>query len=129
MSSILNNSFIDMSFDESSKIITSIWKTAPSSEELRSSMTTKKEFAKKNKVGKLFFDPTNLGAISPDDQQWLFQEFIGSIISEVGSLKIANVVPNDVFTKMSLEEILTVAPGLEFQYFDDKQKAINWLMS
>ena len=127
MEQVLNTPYVNIDYLPEQKVISCVWKTSPSSAELHSAMHKELEYVKKHKTGRLFFDPTHLGAVSPEDQAWLFGTFIQEVVGAAGSCKIANVVPNDIFTQMSLDEILKEGPGTAFQFFDDKDKALNWL--
>ena len=119
--------FVEIKYIAASKTLKCVWLTTPSSQELREAMEYELDLAKKNKANRLFFDPTHLGAISVDDQKWLNEYFIGSIIESQGSVKIANLVPENIFTSLSLDEVLTSLPTLSAQFFDNETKALAWL--
>lgn len=129
MQTVFKTPYVDIQFHEDSKVVSCEWLTNPSSVELHEAMNKELEVVKAHKTGKLFFDPTHLGAVSLDGQASLFGTFIQEVVNASGSCKIANVVPTDIFTQMSLEEVLKEGPNTSFQYFDSKAKAINWLAS
>lgn len=120
-------SFAEIEHVAASRSLKCTWLVPPTSEELRNAMNFELDLVKAKKVNRLFFDPTNLGAISVDDQRWLNEHFIGSVIETHGSVKIANLVPTDIFTSLSLDEVLTSLPNLQSQFFDNEAKAFAWL--
>jgi len=122
-----DNAVITMSYSPDNKIITSIWKKNPVSSQLKEAMEFKITMAKKYQTGRLYFDPTNMGTLNNEDEKWLSEFFIPNIISSAGFAKIANVVPLDVYTKISRQEILRTTARMSFWYFDNRDNALAWL--
>jgi hypothetical protein len=122
-----NNSAVKMKYSPENKIISGFWKKNPASNEIREAMEYTIRIAKEHQTGRLFYDPANLGTIHDNDKHWITQVFIPQIISAVGYVKIANVVPIDVFTKISRQEILTASSRMSSWYFDSDENAIEWL--
>lgn len=129
MQTVIKAPYVDIQWHEDHQVISCEWITNPSSKELHDAMEAELDAVRKHSCGRLFFDPTHLGAVSPEDQAWLFGTFIQEVVQSAGSCKIANVVPTDIFTQMSLDEVLKEGPQTSFQYFDSKEKALQWLAS
>jgi hypothetical protein len=123
----LNNTVIKITYNSDNGIISSFWKKRPESDQIKEAMEYKVSIARKYQTGRLYFDPTNLGSINDDDKNWIKNIFIPKIISAAGYAKIANVVPLDIFTKISRQEILTTAARMSNWYFDNEENAIKWL--
>ena len=71
--------------------------------------------------------------LTPDLQEWLLKNITEKIVQKVGVKKIAYLIPKDILTKLGLEQLINKA-NIEIKniirlYFDDYQKAIDWLRS
>jgi len=65
--------------------------------------------------------------IAPELQQWADREFSSQI--DIFSKKSALIMPKDIFASVATQQTAEEknASKLTIQYFDDEQKALNWL--
>ena len=127
---ILNNEYIELSYDKQSEIITLIWKEVVTSEEYRKAFSVILDAVIENKIPRYLADTSNQGEISPIDRKWLETEIIPKAIK--GGLKyIATVLKKDAFKKYYLSKVQkkSTSEGIAFEMFDDIDKAKEWLLS
>lgn len=73
--------------------------------------------------------------ISPENQHWLMEEYIPALekIMHGKQVKQARIIHGDIFNKMSTSSLATqlqnVHSPLVLKDFDDKNAAIQWLVS
>ncbi len=123
--------FFQARYDEQLDAIVETWCTAPTSEEFRIGMNKIIDLMKANQTGALIGDTRELGAMSEEDQQWSFTDWLTRAL-EVGYHSFAVIVSSDVFAQMSVEDTLTEVQAkttVTIQYFDDEEKAREWIES
>ncbi len=102
------------------------WLTAPTSVEFRNGMDKLFETIRQTKTGKVVTDTRNLGAISTEDQTWSNTDWLSKAVG-AGYNQIAIVISPDIFTQMSVEDIMSQVQGLKIGYFDTVEKAAEWI--
>ena len=123
------NGFIKLDYDQNIDCIVSEWLTPPTSSEFREGMHASIEMMKEFKTGKLISDTTNLGAMSPEDMEWSSTEWVAEAL-KVGYHKFACILPQDIFTLMSVQETMDkVKPDqlVDVKYFSDRKEAEKWM--
>lgn len=86
---------------------------------------------KEHKTGKILSNVTQLGPLSNEDQEWTVFDWLPRA-EAIGYNSIANVIAEDIFGKMAIENIMDNAAdksAAKTNYFDDEEKAIEWLAS
>ena len=126
MISYLDNSYVAIQYNESTNSVEIHWKTPPTSEEFREGMNHAIEAMKKHQTGALLSDTTNLGALSEEDQQWSYTDWLQRALA-VGYHSFAVVVSPDIFAQMSVEDTLSQVQNLTIQYFDTVAEGQSWL--
>jgi len=122
------DSYAEVTYDQAANAVTIVWTTSPTSEEFRTGMNKLIEAMETHKTGRLLTDSRNLGAISEEDQAWSLGEWVEKA-NKVGYEKLAIIISKDIFSKMSVEDIMdNVNEGVSFQYFDDTETARAWLV-
>lgn len=89
------------------------------------------EMMEEHKIGKILSDVTQLGPLSKQDEEWCIDDWLPRALS-VGYSSIANIIAEDIFGKMAIEDILNNAAEkspIKMQYFEDEEKAAKWLAS
>ena len=77
-------------------------------------------------LNEILFDPRNLGSFRKEFKEWCDTDWFPRALS-YGLKRIANLLPTSELAKMSLDQILTKVDNFESQYFDDFDKAAEWL--
>ncbi|HEY9008554.1 MAG TPA: hypothetical protein VIM75_20590 [Ohtaekwangia sp.] len=109
-------------------ILIATWKVAPTSAEFRNGMMAMIKAMEHFKTGRLVYDVTHKGALLEEDQVWAATEWRTQAVA-VGHSKVAFVVPEDVFTNMSMEDMMEKADKeVSFAYFGRKEDAIRWVI-
>mgnify|MGYP005753941341 CR=1 FL=1 len=69
--------------------------------------------------------------ISPEDREWTASTVVSKIVGELNLQKIAIVEPVNIFTRISLmqmmERLSSASSRIEVQFFEKKHNARNWL--
>lgn len=65
--------------------------------------------------------------IVPELQDWYNQEITPRTF-EAGMRKIAFIVPEEIFSEVSIEQIFNDQEEVIFQYFDNEENAQSWLV-
>jgi formate dehydrogenase maturation protein FdhE len=89
------------------------------------------EMIEEHKTGKILSNVTQLGPLSDDDQKWCIDSWLPRALA-VGYSSVANVIAEDIFGKMAVDDILNNAAEkspIKMQYFEDEEKATEWLAS
>lgn len=118
--------YITVKYDPVHHIVISISKLSPTSKEFRDGMMAMLGAMQHFKAGRVVCDVTNLGALLEEDQTWAAKEWRPLAVA-VGHSKAAFVVPDDVFTNMSMEDMMAQADkDVSFGYFNRMEDAIRW---
>lgn len=115
----------------SSDIASIHWKGYASSEEFQTGMNKLLEFMQNQPVTKILSDTRDFGVITPSDQQWVIENWLPAAL-KTGYNRIAIVVPSDVFSQISIDSVMEEAKKeapVNDRYFDNTDKAIEWLQS
>lgn len=69
--------------------------------------------------------------ISPEDREWTASTVVNKIVDELNLQKIAIVEPVNIFTRISLiqmmERLSSASSDIEVQFFEKKHNACSWL--
>jgi hypothetical protein len=108
-------------------VLIATWKVTPTSAEFRTGMMTMLSAIEHFKTGRLVYDATHSGAILEEDRTWAATEWQALAIA-AGHSKVAFLLPDDVFTNMTMEDIMEKADKhVSFAYFSRKEDAIQWV--
>ena len=123
--SFFDSSFVCVECDSGTALVKQHWKVNAASMEFREGMTRTIQAIKDHQGSALLMDATQLGALSEDDQQWTAQEWLPQA-KEGGCQKVAAIVSDDVFNKMSVEDAFEQFEGVETAVFEHPDEALNW---
>ncbi|MFC5469111.1 hypothetical protein ACFPPD_10300 [Cohnella suwonensis] len=116
-----------VSWNETVKAVVIEWKGFALGEQYRTPLNKLLELAVQKQSNKVLYDTRKLSAISPDDQNWVAQDWYARSL-EAGLKYSAAVIPIKVIAKSSLNRMVS---GLEVsnpsEEFDDIDEAIQWL--
>ena len=78
------------------------------------------------KTGKVVVDASQLGALSPEDQEWSVTSWVNKAV-RAGYSHQATVVSKDIFSKMPRSEKLSNIGILTFAVFESFEDAVRWM--
>jgi len=123
-----------INFDEKNKIINPVWLEASAEltdEIYKMEMERYTEFVEKYSALYALVNCFNLKyAISPTVQEWT-NENLFPRIHAVGQRHVAILMPSEIITQLSLEQIMEESNGLQFKtaYFGNEEEAIKWFFN
>ena len=109
-------------------ILIATWKVAPTSGEFRNGMMAMIEAMDHFKTGRIVYDVVYMGAILEEDQAWAATEWRALAVA-VGHSKVAFILPGDIFTNRSMEDMMEKADKeVSFAYFKRMEDAVRWVV-
>ncbi|MHA7963372.1 hypothetical protein ACX93W_04430 [Paenibacillus sp. CAU 1782] len=118
-----------VTWNEENKVVVLQWKSFAKGEQYRTPLNKVLELAVQKRTNKALYDSRHLAVISPDDQEWVAQEwYLRSM--EAGIKYSALIVPHKAIAKSSANRMLS---GMDIsnptQEFHDIDEAFHWLKS
>jgi hypothetical protein len=131
METLLQNDMTRIAIDRSNGLITNTWLRPVEHKEILDTAERLYQFLKETKTDKLLLNALILGKLLPHTKEWLSTTFYKSL-SEVGITKLARVLPENLFNRLSFESVLTRAEALgtvnfEVRNFTNNEAALRWL--
>jgi hypothetical protein len=128
MTTYFDTDYKTIQYDSNHHILIGTWKLPPTSAEYRTGMMAMIDAMEKFKTGRLVYDAINLGIILQEDQQWSAKEW-RSLAVAVGHSKVSFLLSEDIFSKMSTEDMMSEADNdVSYAYFNRMQDAIRWVV-
>lgn len=126
MAVYFDSDYKKIEYDEQHRVLIATWKLSPTSEEFRSGMMAMLDAMKQFNVGRLVYDVIPLGVLLEEDSIWAATEWREKAIA-LGRSKVAFVLPDDVFTAMSVESMMEKDDReVPIAYFKRMEDAIRW---
>lgn len=120
--------YITIRYHTAHHILVVKWILPPTSKEFRNGMMVILEAMKHFKAGRMVSDVINLGAILEEDQVWAATEW-RALAVPAGYSKVAFILSDDVFTNMSMDDMLSKADkDVSSAYFNRMEDAIRWVI-
>lgn len=120
--------YITVKYDPVHHIVVSIVKVPPTSKEFRDGMMAILGAMQRFKAGRVVCDVVGLGAMLEEDQIWTVKEWRPLAVA-AGHSKAAFIVPDDIFTNMSMDDMLSMADkDVSTAYFNRMEDAIRWVI-
>jgi len=119
----------DIDYNADVQCVQITWKGYASSKDFRNPLNAGLDILKENQAERWMANTKNLGVISPEDQDWTSNNWFPRAI-EAGSKKMALIKPSDVFSQISIEDIMEEArkaEPLEDKFFEQMEEALSWL--
>jgi hypothetical protein len=131
LETLLQNDMTRITIDRSKGLITNTWLRPVEHQEILDTAERLYQFLKETKTDKLLLNALILGKLLPHTKEWLSTTFYKSL-SEVGITKLARVLPENLFNRLSFESVLTRADALgivnfEARNFTNNEAALRWL--
>ncbi|HTG56027.1 MAG TPA: hypothetical protein VL943_07165 [Niabella sp.] len=120
--------YITVKYDATHHILIVTWNLPPTSKEFRDGMMVMLDAMKHFKAGRMVSDVVNLGALLEEDQTWAATEW-RALAVPAGHSKVAFILSDDVFTTMSMDDMLSKADkDVSSAYFNRMEDAIRWVV-
>jgi len=132
MEKVFENQFITIYYESDKLLLPHYWtdKTAEmSDEDFRENISTILKFIIQKGAKNLLSDSMKFYfPISPESQEWVNTSFFPAVIKE-GLKKYAIMMTTDFLSQLSIEQTIEEEAGqlLPVKYFDDEQKAREWI--
>ncbi len=128
MAVYFNSDYKRIEYDEQHRVLVATWKLAPTSTEFRSGMMAMLDAMKQFNTGRLVYNVIPLGLLLEEDSIWAATEWREKAIA-LGRSKVAFVLPDDVFTMMSVESMMEREDReVPIAYFKRMEDAIRWVV-
>ncbi len=126
---LLDNDYVLVTYDMTSKILAIIWKGKLSSNQYRHTYIKSLEFTEDHKVDGFMVDVSNQKRISKADKKW-FDEQVLPNAKTVGLKKACVVYDGNIFKEYFLTRVSkrTKKYTMPFKYFKSRRMAMEWLI-
>ncbi len=116
---------VTIEYDQAKQRLTQAWTGFIPSADFRAAIDATKAFVKKNPVKTIISDTLNQGVVKPEDT-----EYAGGIMPDMfenGLKAMAFVIPENIFTQLSLKRFADQESSDNIQYFKSVPEAHVWL--
>lgn len=121
---------VRISFNETQQLGVAEWNGFLSSKDFRENALRCLELIERYELRSWLGDNRKMKAIRQADQQWMVEEFIPKLLDS-SLRRLANLVSEDIFNKMAIEQMIKRAGPLEailIRDFDSEAAAMAWLV-
>jgi hypothetical protein len=122
---IHQHSNVKIEYDQIKKRLSQVWNGFIQSKDFREAIDATVKFAEKNPVKTIISDTLNQGVVKPEDT-----EYAGSVMPKLvakGLKGMAFVIPENIFTQLSLKKFADNEQTKSVQYFKSVKDASAWL--
>lgn len=126
---LLDTSFVLVTYDTTSKILAIIWKGKLTSEQYRHTYVKSLEFSEDHKVEGFMVDISKQKGVSSADKKW-FDEQVLPNANTVGLKKACVVYDGNLFREYYLTHSVkrTKKYPIPYKYFKSRRLAMEWLL-
>lgn len=122
---IINTPYFRLDYDPASKQLIQTWTGFAGSETFRKAIDDTVKFAQENPVRTILSDTTNQKVVKPDDSNYAASKMPD--LFAAGLQAMAFVLPENVFTKMSLKGFSDTKKSDRIEFFPSVAEAKKWL--
>jgi hypothetical protein len=128
MTKFFEQEYASIFYDETIQAMILCWKVAITSGEYRDTLNILLSGMEQYHSSRVIVDTTHLGTIHPDDQEWSISDWTRRAM-QIGYTHLAIILPDDVFTQVSVEDTMSLMKDQTFQshYFDSVDEAKDWI--
>ncbi len=129
--SVISADVVNVTYDAEVNAVVFVWATTPTSQEFREALNYGLSLVSEKQAKRWIGDTRNIGAIDPEDQQWSNEDWFPRALG-AGIVDMGVIVSNDIFSKMSVEEIMGNvggSEGFESRFFSSVEDAKAWFKS
>ncbi len=135
METIFENEFVHTYFDADTKMAKNVWKEQSqelNEKQFKDILVHLQEVIFSYPATSLLLDVRSFRfVIDPEVQEWISEQLMTQYIKH-GVNKIASVLPDSIFERVSLQQTIdenTNKEALRHAHFDDEDQAIAWLLA
>ena len=126
---LINKPYVTIERDDHLKCLIQTWKGFAKSEDFRAAIHASLEVFKKEKINKIISNTKSAALVNKEDTDWVAQVITPQMV-QYGLRYMAFIVPNDVFTQLSVDNFKKEANSVvSIRYFDQLETATQWLSS
>lgn len=126
---IFNKPYVEISFDEESKVIIARWIGFLKVDDLKVGCSEITKFIKNNNIKSHLSDHTRLKILSKDVQEYLGITWFPEV-SALGLKKVAVLVSDDVFAQATVNNVNKTTVGkLQLNTLPSEKQCMDWLNS
>ncbi|GAA0892125.1 hypothetical protein GCM10009122_18040 [Fulvivirga kasyanovii] len=119
--------FAKISYNSANSIIIYQWLVPPTDLEFKHGCEQMIEAIAHFKTGKVVVDIREQGTVAPYLLEWMTSDWISRAVA-AGYTHGAIIIPTDVFTQLSVDEIMdTVSKKVISRNFDGMEDAVDWI--
>ncbi len=131
LETLFQNDISRVAIDRAHSLISNTWLRQVQHEEMLLTAQKINRLLQENDADKLLLSALQMGSLLPETKEWLSTTYYKSL-SEIGIKKLARVLPQNLFNKLSFEAVVTRAEALgnidfEVQNFTSDEAALRWL--
>lgn len=124
---LLKEKYVIIEYNAVVSCIACQWLGYSNFEQIKNGNEKALEFLKEKNLSKWLIDNRNAALLPKEARDWLHQEFVHKAI-QGGLKKMAVILPESIFGKMSVNEIVTEIKDILFiQNFSEVEEALHWL--
>ncbi|ALI98742.1 hypothetical protein [Rufibacter tibetensis] len=123
--------FLSVEVDEKASVISLHWSSEFTSEQYRQGCTWGLERVTALQLRYWLADTSKFARLQPADQKWT-SEFLFPELSKVGLVKMAVVIPEDLYSHLAISTIIVEAKDattFDTHYFVKQEEALAWMQS
>lgn len=122
---VYKNDNVELTYDKSKQRLIQKWQGFASSESFRKGIDETVKFSQNNTVTTILSDALKQDVVKPEDANYAAS--VMPKLAASGMKSMAFVVPESVFTKLSLQRFSKSSKGANTRYFSNKIDAEKWL--
>jgi hypothetical protein len=131
LETIYQNDISRIAIDRQNGFLTNTWLRPVEHNEMLQTAEKISQLLQERNINKLLLNALVIGKLLPHTKEWLSRTYYQSL-SDLGLQKLARVLPENVFNRLSFEAVITRAEALgtvnfEFRNFTNDEAALRWL--
>ncbi|MBD1397341.1 hypothetical protein H9Q13_09210 [Pontibacter sp. JH31] len=132
LETLYQNDISRISIDRRNGVIMNAWLRPVEHDEMVVTADRINQFLRETESDKLLLSALLIGKLLPETKEWLSTTYYKSL-SELGIKKLARVLPDNVFNRLTFESVITRAEAMgtvnfEVRNFSTDKAALLWLL-
>ena len=124
---VINTSYFRLEYDQKEQQLVQIWTGFADSDTFIKAIDKTVDFVKENPVRTIISDTTNQKVVKPEDSNYAASKL--PVMFAAGVQAMAFVLPENIFTKMSLKGFAEAKKSDRVEFFASVYDAKTWLSS
>ena len=124
---ILQEQYVALEYDKTNKVLIQTWYDFAPSEVFRKAIDKTVEFVEKNQVYGIISDALQQNVVAKEDAEYAAS--VMPVLRSAGLVAMAFVIPQNIFTQMSLKKFEKSQNNAMVEYFTTYKRAENWVLA